>query len=270
MSDRKIIWYSCGVSSTIAGLLADKNGTAEWIRIFLPNEDTDSERYLDDCIKRFNLNVQTITANKNVDEVILKRKFINSPFGAPCTSVLKKEVRFAWEKENIKDDDHITYVWGFDVNEAHRAKRMIESYPQFDHEFPLIDNGLTKADCHGIIKALGVKRPRMYDMGFPNNNCIMCVKGGMGSFNLFRQYFPEQFNERAQTERQIGHSCLKKCFLDELPEDAGRKPKTIPQDLTVTGEAALQIINNNLEQKSKGIDYGNLYFNERIACAAGY
>ena len=73
----------------------------------------------------------------------------------------------------------------------------------------------------------------------------MCVKGGMGSFNLFRQYFPEQFNKRAQTERQIGHSCLKKCFLDKLPEDAGRKLKVIPQELTVTGAAALQVIQTN-------------------------
>ena len=31
----------------------------------------------------------------------------------------------------------------------------------------------------------------------------------------------------AKLEREIGHSCIKNCFLDELSPNRGRKPKPI-------------------------------------------
>ncbi len=37
----------------------------------------------------------------------------------------------------------------------------------------------------------------MYDLGYPNNNCIGCVKGGMGYWNKIRKDFPEVFQKRA-------------------------------------------------------------------------
>lgn len=56
----------------------------------------------------------------------------------------------------------------------------------------------------------------MYDLGYPNNNCVGCVKGGMGYWNKIRVDFPEVFERRARQEREIGHSCIKGVFLDEL------------------------------------------------------
>ena len=44
----------------------------------------------------------------------------------------------------------------------------------------------------------------------------------MGYWNKIRKDFPETFKKTAETERKIGHSCLKEYFLDELPLDAGR------------------------------------------------
>ena len=86
-----------------------------------------------------------------------------------------------------------------DVGERDRAYRLNQSMPQFEHEFPLIDHMLTKQDCHGICERLGVKRPAMYDLGYQNNNCIGCVKGGMGYWNKIRVDFPEVFKKRAAT-----------------------------------------------------------------------
>ena len=31
----------------------------------------------------------------------------------------------------------------------------------------------------------------MYDLGYPNNNCIGCIKGGMGYWNRIRKDFPD-------------------------------------------------------------------------------
>lgn len=72
-----------------------------------------------------------------------------------------------------------------------------------------------------MVEALGLKRPKMYDMGYPNNNCVGCVKGGMGYWNKIREDFPDIFERRARQEREIGHSCIRGVFLDELDPNAG-------------------------------------------------
>jgi hypothetical protein len=63
----------------------------------------------------------------------------------------------------------------------------------------------------------------MYDLGYHNNNCVGCVKGGKGYWNKIRIDFPEVFAARAKMERDIGRSCINGTFLDELDPEAGRK-----------------------------------------------
>lgn len=61
----------------------------------------------------------------------------------------------------------------------------------------------------------------MYDLGYPNNNCIGCVKGGMGYWNRIRIDFPEVFEARSKLERKVGYSILRDCYLDELDPNRG-------------------------------------------------
>lgn len=62
-------------------------------------------------------------------------------------------------------DYEIIYVWGFDHKEKNRAQRITDTYPEFTHEFPLIEHSLSKNDCHALVMDLGIRRPVMYDMG---------------------------------------------------------------------------------------------------------
>lgn len=123
-------------------------------------------------------------------------------------------------------DCEIIYVWGFDVNERARADKTIEANPQALHEFPLIDKGLSKEEVHGLFtRIFDFPRPKMYEMGYSNNNCIGCIRGGMGYWNKIRKDFPEVFDSRARLEREVNHSILKDdkgpIFLDELDPSRG-------------------------------------------------
>ena len=62
----------------------------------------------------------------------------------------------------------------------------------------------------GMLWKAGIKQPVMYSMGYNNNNCIGCVKGGMGYWNKIRKDFPEVFAQMAQIERDVGATCLKR------------------------------------------------------------
>lgn len=227
----KICWFSTGVSSFIACYLAQD--VDEIIYTHVSNQHPDSIRFLEDCEKILGREITVLMSEQyeSVDDVILKARYINGPFGAACTRILKRDVRRQWEVEH---PGRHTYVWGYDVNEKKRAARVVMAMPDFDHEFPLIDHGPTKEECHGMADKLGLKRPAMYDLGYPNNNCIGCVKGGAGYWNKIRKDFPEVFKRRAEEERIIGHSCLKGTFLDELPEDKGNMNLEVFEDCTIT------------------------------------
>ena len=84
---------------------------------------------------------------------------------------------------------------------------------------------MTKPETLFFLEKQGIKRPVMYDLGYNNNNCIGCVKGGMGYWNKIREDFPQSFTRMAEAGRDVGHSCIRGIFLDELDPDAGRKQK---------------------------------------------
>lgn len=234
----KVVWLSAGVSSFIAGYLV-KETVDEWIYIDIADQHPDSMRFIHDCEKAIGKKVTILKSSEfdSVEEVIRKYKYINGVYGAPCTGMLKKKVRKEWE--DTHRGEPLTYVWGMDANERNRAERLIKSQPEYEHEFPLIEKNITKQEAHAIIDRLGIARPKMYDLGFLNNNCVGCVKGGMWYWNQIRKNFPEVFEARAKLEREVGHSCLNGVYLDELPEEAGRKTDEISQDCGIMCYLAL-------------------------------
>jgi len=224
-----VCWFSAGVSSFIAGYLEREN-IDKFIYIGIKDQHPDSERFIADCEKALGKEIELLKSKyESVGNVITQFRFINSAYGSKCTEILKKRVRKEWEQGKGK----LTYYWGYNIEERHRAERIVESFPQHNHVFPLIDRQLKKDDGHGILKKLGIRRPAMYDMGYRNNNCVGCVKGGMGYWNKIRVDFPEVFAERAKQERMIGHSCLKECFLNELEPGRGNIENEVMEDCSI-------------------------------------
>ena len=240
MRNLKVCWLSSGVSSFIAGWL-ERDTIDEFIYIDIADQHPDSIRFIADCENSLSRPVTILRSDEyeSVDNAIRAAGFIRNRFNHyyPCTNWLKKRVRKKWEYEH-KDFD-ISYVWGFDAAETGRKERLIESMPNFYHDFPLIDRSLSKQDAHGICAALGIKRPAMYDLGYSNNNCIGCVRGGCGYWNKIRKDFPEVFASRAKLERDIGNSILRDrenhcpLYLDELDPQAGRMEDEIMEDCSI-------------------------------------
>ena len=222
MEASTIVWFSAGVSSAVATKLAISD-IDRIIYIHIEDHHPDTLRFLADCQEWFGKPIETMQSPyKTVNDALLGaggRGYINGPKGASCTRLLKRRVREEWELD-IKQP--LRYVWGFDGNEKDRADHIQASMPYQEHIFPLIDNNITKEETHRILKANGIKRPVMYDLGYHNNNCVGCVKGGMGYWNKIRVDFPGVFARRAEVERRIGASCIKGVYLDELDPKRGR------------------------------------------------
>lgn len=235
MSEKKlkVCWISAGVSSFVAGYI-ERDTIDKFIYIDIDDQHPDSMRFIKDCEKALGKEIEILKSPYgSVENAVMASGgyfTINRKF-APCTAWLKKRVRKEWEYKH-RDYD-ITYVWGFDCDEGHRADRLRETMIEFSHVFPLIERNLTKQDAHGMCERLGINRPAMYDMGYNNNNCIGCVKGGMGYWNKIRIDFPEVFESRARLERETGNHILKECYLDELDPNRGRMSDEIPIDCSI-------------------------------------
>lgn len=154
---------------------------------------------------------------------------MSSPQGAPCTLELKKRARQQFEKDNHID----WHVLGFTANEKHRSDKFMLT--ERDNVIPvLIDEGLTKEDCFTIVRNAGIELPEIYKLGYPNANCIGCVKATSPTYwNHVRKVHPDVFEDRASQSRRIGAKLVryknKRIFLDELPADVkGRPMKNTP------------------------------------------
>lgn len=118
----------------------------------------------------------------------------------------------------------------FEKSEIERANNFRRRHPEANFIFPLIEFSLSKNECAGIVSLAGIKLPEMYLLGYEHNNCIGCVKGGMGYWNKIRRDFPDIFQARAKEEREVGATCINGTYLDELDPTAGLDQKEIMPD----------------------------------------
>lgn len=185
--NKKIIavWFSCGAASAVAAKKTiEVYGKDHEIKIInnpVKEEHHDNTRFLKDVEMWLGQKIE-FAINPNFPscsafDVWEKRKYMSGISGAPCTFELKKKARQIWEQNN-KADFH---VLGFTLDEINRHKRFVER--ERENVLPvLIDQKITKADCFKIIQEEGIKLPEIYSMGYPNANCIGCVKATSASY----------------------------------------------------------------------------------------
>lgn len=229
---KKIAWFSCGITSAVACKLAILNDEeVEPVYIEIDTAHPDNERFISDCELWYGKKITRIRSDKYKDQfdVVVETKYVNGEDGARCTLELKKNVR----KRYTMHQPTVQYFgFEFEINEINRAVRFTEQNPEIETKYPLIDASLTKNQCAALLEQQGIELPAMYKLGYENNNCIGCVKGGIGYWNKIRKDFPGHFDKMAKAERIVGATCLKdanseRIYLDELNPKRGHKIKGI-------------------------------------------
>lgn len=231
---RTLCWFSSGAASAVMTklVLADTPNAIVVQCDLGDSEDADNERFLRDCETWFNAPVQRIRSERysSIDAVFEARKYHAGINGAPCTGELKVAPRLDFQ---LPSDTHL---WGYtaDADDVRRWERMRATYPEMKQRAPLIERGITKEACHAILERAGIKRPRVYDLGFPNGNCIGCVKATSPDYwALVRQHFPEVFERRADQSRRFGSRLTRihdeRIFIDEIPADWPVRTPDVPR-----------------------------------------
>tara|TARA_R110002096_G_scaffold76623_2_gene181013 strand:- start:333 stop:1127 length:795 start_codon:yes stop_codon:yes gene_type:complete len=253
---KKIGWFSCGVTSAVACKLAvEKYGkeNVELYYIVIDSAHWDNERFIRDCEKWIGTKVIKVQSEKFSDqfEVIKKRRYINGVAGAPCTSELKKNVRYSVES-NVDYDGQI-FGFEFEKKEINRAIRFSQQHANAKPLYPLIDRKMTKQQCAELLLINGIKLPKMYELGFHNNNCIGCVKGGKGYWNHIKKHFPDYYERMSELEEDIGATCIKGTSLKNLkPNEGKHEPPIVPNCGTFCEIEFADLIDSNTERVLNG------------------
>lgn len=255
-----IAWFSCGATSAVACKMARvmyKN--VRIIYIDTHSGHPDNKRFLRDCESWYGQPIEIWESDKyhDVADVLRRKRYINGEDGAPCTYLLKKKVRYKIEQEIGEWDGQ---VWGFDYckREINRAIRFRQQNPDNKPLFPLIEKMITKQDALGMLLKAGIEIPTMYRLGYDNNNCIGCVKGGIGYWNKIRRDFPDTFRKMSEIEREVGATCLKdkngRIYLDELDPNRGDDVRAITPDCSLFCSIEFEnIIDNQTDKVLNGM-----------------
>ena len=232
MRDVIAVWFSCGAASAVAAKLTIKKySNTHTIRILnnpVAEEHEDNLRFLKDVQDWIDHPIESVINSKfpdaSAEKVWDKVKFMSGIGGAPCTLHLKKRARQEWENNNKVD----WHVLGFTFEEKKRHDRFVLT--ERENVIPvLIEAKFTKQNCYDYLKQNGIEPPTIYKLGYPNANCIGCVKASSPTYwNHVRKVHPDIFNKRVEQSRKIGCKLAivkgKRIYLDELSEDAKGRP----------------------------------------------
>lgn len=227
---RIVAWFSCGTSSATATLLTinrlARRSSDDYrlvvARCVVPEEHPDNERFCAECEIWFGRRILDLSSNlyDSCEDVWRRTRYMAGPGGARCSVEMKKAARWAFERAFNPD----LHVFGYTAEEKARAERFRQNNPEINLCTPLIDAGLTKANCHAFVDHAGIMLPEMYRLGFSNANCIGCVMAQSPKYwNRVRRLFPEVFAARVALSRDIGARLVRgtrqprpHLFLDEL------------------------------------------------------
>ena len=238
MSGRIVCHFSCGAASAVATklTLAKYRATHEIVIVnaFVVEEHEDNRRFLADAESWFDHPITVLRDKKygaSTREVFRRERYIKGPHGAPCTRALKTSLLSPYKQPGS------THVLGFTAEEADRYDDFkSKAGDDLLTESTLIDRGLGKADCLEMVRRAGIELPMMYRLGYNNANCIGCPKGGAGYWNKIRRDFPDNYEEMAQIQDDLGEGSYflkgaqggKRISLRELPPDKGRHIEPLP------------------------------------------
>lgn len=203
-----IVSLSSGISSAIAALIVIKKyGKDNVILLFADTqiEDDDNYRFLEDISKHLDKKIIKISTGINPYELFTANNLVPFNAIAPCTFNLKIKIIQNYIKVLQKSYKIILHI-GMNKKDKGRYLAPIKNWSKIDVkvEYPLLKKENKHLDDNKTILDLGIKIPRMYELGYKHSNCGgLCVKQGAKDFRLTLKHFPERFDKLIEWENEI-------------------------------------------------------------------
>lgn len=191
------ISLSGGLASAASAILADRYGY-DYEMYFADTliEDEDLHRFNGEVSDYLGKPFHHLIDGRTPWQVFVDRKFMGNSRLAHCSEELKTfQVMAA-----LKGSDR-QLVLGMYRDEEDRLFRAKQKWAPRKVRSLLMEKKWTPGKVENLFKEIGIRRPRLYDFGFPHNNCGgMCVRAGQAQFASLLKHFRKRYllHERAQ------------------------------------------------------------------------
>lgn len=228
---KHVVMFSGGIGSwATAKRVADQYGTKNLTLLFADTlmEDEDLYRFLEEAAANVGGELVKIAEGRNPWQVFHDKRFLGNTRVDPCSEMLKRKPLRRWLEENRDPNDTTVYI-GIDWSEEHRLEAARGRWAPWTCLAPLCEPPLRmKPDFLADLELEGIRPPRLYEMGFPHNNCGgFCVKAGQAHFKLLLEKMPERYAAHERREQQLAAYLGKKIAILRDRRGGRTKPLTL-------------------------------------------
>lgn len=204
-----VVQYSGGIGSWAAAQrVASRRGTSNLVLLFadVRTEDPDLHRWLDDTTAQLDVPLTRVADGRTPWELFADIRYLGNSHIAPCTHTLKIIPCRRWLEANADPATTTLYV-GLDASprDRNRAPAIAAGWAPWTVEFPLLDPPhLTKDEQLDWARQLGLRVPRLYELGFTHNNCGgTCVRAGKKHWAHVLRDLPDHYAAAEHAEQQL-------------------------------------------------------------------
>lgn len=194
-----VVSLSGGVASAVAADRAIERYGREHVTLWIADtswEDEDLWRFVGDCMIRWGGDLTLYRDGRTPLQVAEDEQIIPNQRHAPCTRSLKIWPFVRFLKAHAKP---VTVLVGLGWNEQHRMDAPRKNYESIEGvtvDYPLMWRPLEYRPYQEVVKTWGIQPPRLYELGFPHNNCGgRCIKQGIKEWIRLHHHLPERFYE---------------------------------------------------------------------------
>jgi len=156
-----------------------------------------------------------------------------------CTAMLKTRIIDRYLRELSKEYTLKQYI-GIAADEAHRVR---------DFNYPLVDWGMTEADCLAYCKERGFDWDGLYDI-FHRVSCWCCPLQSYDELRKLRRHFPELWERLRYMDKNTWRNFLKNYSVEQLEARFAFEDELTEQGLPIKGKAFF----NALKERLKGVE----------------
>lgn len=204
---KHVVFFSGGLGSWAAAKrVATREGIDNLILLFTDTktEDADLYRFLHEAAADVGGELVIIADGRNVWEIFYYKRFLGNSRIDPCSRILKRELAQAWIEENFQPEEVMLYI-GIDWTEIHRFERVKPRWKPYKVLAPMCEEPyLSLEEIREQLKQEGIELPRLYQLGFPHNNCGgFCVKAGHAHFRHLLKTLPDRYAYHEKMEQEF-------------------------------------------------------------------
>lgn len=187
------ISFSGGLGSAVSALIAHREGLP--FRLLFADtliEDEDLYRFNADVAAAVGQPIIRLADGRTPWGVFRDKRFIGNSRTAHCSQFLKTELVRSWLASHTHIGEEL--VLGMDWSEQDRIERAAINWAPRPVVSLLNAYKVGRPAYEKWLTDYGLRKPRLYDMGFPHNNCGgFCVRAGLKQFATLLEAMPDRY-----------------------------------------------------------------------------